>query len=224
MFCSQCGMQVEGRFCSNCGTALKAGSYQGAHPPDWSQETRYHVLLRQPEVRALIARHASLAKRPMTMEEFLAGFTEGAVSAVELGFVGSSIMTLTTGFIYKVVRRLTVGLGFKTGKTHAEFIQTPPAYAMVAVLCSLAQRGRPLQGVVQMDDGCLFEGFLPSTIGSPEGSLLISVRRKDEGAFVEATTEIRGQLVDWGKSCRCLDELFTDLHSIPLTFAPPAYN
>jgi hypothetical protein len=73
-----------------------------------------------------------------------------------------------------------------------------------------------------MDNGCLFEGFLPSTLGSPEGSLLVNVRRKDRGAFVEATTEIRGQLVDWGKSRRCLDELFTDLDNIPLTFAPPA--
>jgi len=44
-----------------------------------------------------------------------------------------------------------------------------------------------------------------------EGDLLVSVRRNGSQAEVTGATRINGQFYDWGKSNRCLDQLFTDL-------------
>ena len=65
--------------------------------------------------------------------------------------------------------------------------------------------------MTQAADGCLLEAALPSDLFSLEGDLLVSVRRVRELAEVDATTRIGGQMFDWGKSNRCLDQLFDDL-------------
>ncbi|MDY7095018.1 MAG: zinc ribbon domain-containing protein, partial [Acidobacteriota bacterium] len=81
-------------------------------------------------------------------------------------------------------------------------------------LCSLAQRGHPLQAVRQFEDGCLLIAKLPSDIWSFAGDLLVGVRKSGEGTHIEGATEIEGQAFDWGKSSRCLRTLFEDIQNI----------
>jgi hypothetical protein len=46
--------------------------------------------------------------------------------------------------------------------------------------------------------------------------VVVSVRRAaPAGTLVEAATNVPGQLYDWGKSQRCLDELFAEVAADP---------
>jgi hypothetical protein len=68
-----------------------------------------------------------------------------------------------------------------------------------------------LRSVTQAEDGCLLEAVLPSDLFALEGDLLVSVRRSGGLAEVRASARIGGQIFDWGKINRCLDQLFDDL-------------
>jgi hypothetical protein len=65
--------------------------------------------------------------------------------------------------------------------------------------------------VAQSADGCLLEAALPSDLFSLSGQLLVGVRRAAAATEVNAVTHIGGQFFDWGKSTRCIDQLFHDL-------------
>jgi len=65
--------------------------------------------------------------------------------------------------------------------------------------------------VAQEPDGCTFNASLPSDVFSLEGDLAVSVRRSGAHTEVGGVTRINGQFFDWGKSNRCLDQLFADL-------------
>jgi hypothetical protein len=49
---------------------------------------------------------------------------------------------------------------------------------------------------------------IPSDMFSLTGQLLVTIQKEPGGASVHADTRIEGQLFDWGKSTRCLDQLF----------------
>jgi hypothetical protein len=65
--------------------------------------------------------------------------------------------------------------------------------------------------VHQLSDGCIIKAALPSDVFALEGELIIGVSRQPGGTRIEARTEIAGQMFDWGKSGRCLEELFGEL-------------
>jgi hypothetical protein len=110
-----------------------------------------------------------------------------------------------------VAQPLYAKLGVKTGKQRAQHVPAPVGQVLVRALCSLARHGQTLRGVTQAADGCLLEATLPSDVFALEGDLMVSVRRAGSQAEVSGATRIPGQLFDWGKSHRCLDELFSDL-------------
>ncbi len=204
MFCSNCGAEAAGNFCSKCGTPLKdALQLSNAVAQDWLKEVRYETLIGIPEVRDMINRHASMTKKGLSGEEFLA-FCD---KVIPLGF---SLEKLGA-----VLQPIGAQLGIKTGKECSETLTSPPGSVIVAAICSLARHGQALQQVRQFDNGCLLEAKLPSDMWSWEGSLLVSVCKDGTGSRVEGATKIKGQLFDWGKSKRCLDILFADIKTIP---------
>lgn len=91
----------------------------------------------------------------------------------------------------------------------------PIGTAIVSALCSLARHGQVLQQVHQFEDGCLLESSLPSDMWSFAGTLYVTLRKTQSGTSVDCATHIEGQLFDWGKSNRCIDELFADIQSTP---------
>lgn len=204
MFCSNCGEELKGNFCSGCGAPAGGASNPPEHgPQDWSGEVRYEVLVRIPEVRDRIKKHASMSKKGLSGEELLAFFDK----VVPLGF---SLEKLGG-----VVQPISARLGVKTGKGLSETLPNPPGKVIVAALCSLDRRGQVLRQVQQYEDGCLLEAALPSDMWSFAGTLYISARKSEAGTHVEATTKIEGQLFDWGKSRRSLEALFSDLKASP---------
>lgn len=204
MFCSNCGAEASGNFCSKCGAPLRnvaAASAVVAH--DWSQEVRYESLIRIPEVRDLISRHATMAKKYLSGEEFLA-FVDKVIP------LGLSLEKLGA-----IVQPISAKLGIKTGKQCSETLSIAPGTVIVRAICSFARNGQILQRVQQFEDGCLLEVTIPSDMWSLEGALHVSVRKAGTGTCVEGTTKIQGQLFDWGKSRRCLETLFADLKATP---------
>jgi hypothetical protein len=81
MFCSQCGSEASGNFCSKCGAALAnpqaspaspGTSDANSHFDDWQGEVRYDVLMQRPEVREMLTRQAAAAPKPANTDGFLA--------------------------------------------------------------------------------------------------------------------------------------------------------
>jgi hypothetical protein len=204
MYCSNCGQKAAGNFCSGCGARLTPGSGAPIPPQDWKEEIRYQVLLQFPEVRDLIARHAAQGRKGMSGEQFLE-LCDKALDPV-LGFSVTKVAS--------IVAPVYARLGVRTGKKRTEVLPTPGGKALVAAVCSLARFGRPLKQVHQGEDGCVLEAGLPPDVWAWEGELVISIHRARTGTQVEAATQIPGQLFDWGKSKRCLNQLFEDLTSL----------
>jgi hypothetical protein len=208
MFCSECGKPAQGKFCCHCGSplALPIAAVEPAADlapielvPDWDHEIRYETILKFPGVRSKIERHASQAPKRMSGEKFLS--LADKVMQVGVPMEGMAV----------AAQALWSHLGIKTGKQRAQQVAAPAGQVLVRALCSLARHGQSLRCVTQADDGCLLEAALPSDLFSLEGDLLVSVRRAGKLAQVDATTHIAGQMMDWGKSNRALDQLFHDL-------------
>lgn len=201
MYCSECGQQVLSKFCTHCGTA--AGTVPSAAPaelvPDWDEEVSYAAILQFPGVRDEIERHAGLATRSLTGEQFLAL----ADKVVPLG--------VSLEGVAQVAQQLWTRLGVKTGKHRCQQVSSPFSRVLVRTLCSLARRGQSLRRVTQAADGCMLESALPSDLCSLQGELLVTLKKHGPGTEVRATAQIPGQIFDWGKSQRCLERLFGDL-------------
>jgi len=207
-YCSNCGAKVSGNFCSECGASLKSSDNSGITSKqysNWDKTTSYEELLSIQSVRDLIAHHATLSKRSMSGEEFL--------KSCDIAFVPLTGVSLS--MIGSIVQPIYAKLGMKTGKTRSASFNNPPGKILVALLCSLARNGRKVCRVQQGQDGCVIEAIIPSDLWSWEGNLVVSVQSKGDDTYVEAATVIKGQLYDWGKSNRCLEELFSDLSMTP---------
>lgn len=210
MFCSNCGAKARGNFCSACGEPLATAerprmveteteTETESDAGNWREETRYEALLRVPEVRERIDRHAAMAGKRFSAEEFLAICDKLVPLGVPMGKLAAPAQSLGAR------------LGIKTGKQRSEALDAPPGAVIVAVLRSFAQRGWPLRQTQQFDNGCRLEAAIPSDLRALEGFLQVDIRQEGPQTRVDATATIPGQWVDWGKCKACLATLFDDL-------------
>ena len=232
MYCSECGKSAQGKFCWNCGHSLSvapseaalsiataaillrgANSLAPAAAPqvveaaepvgDWETEVRYEALMRFPDVRASIERHAAQAPKRMSGDQFLQVAEKLMPNSAPLEKVAL------------MAQPIYASLGVGTGKEQTQVVDAPVGRVIVRVLCLLARRGQALRGVRQASDGCFFEAVLPSDFRSFEGDMLVTVRRREWKTEVTAATKIKGQFFDWGKSRRVLADFFADLQLDP---------
>ncbi len=230
MFCSDCGSKANGKFCWNCGAALHQPATAACDPlpieefledpdtdrvvllsdveirsadPDWSHEVRYEVLRKHLAVQKLIAHHAAMAPTRISGEKFL------QICAPLTGGVALDKVATVSQSLYS-------SMGIATGQSRSASIPRPVGSALVALLCSMARQGLTLKQVDQASDGCVIQAELPSDLWSLAGSLVITVQRAGQETTIEATTRIGGQWMDWGKSRRCLDRLFSDVETLPV--------
>lgn len=204
MFCTNCGTRRTGRFCAGCGKPFENADEAAIEFPaaDWRNEVRYAVLLYFPEVRARLADVPKCAKR-MSGEQWL--------DICDKAFKPLGGVSLST--VAAIAAPLNEWLGIKTGKTRSETIAAPTGQVIVDVLCAFARHGLSLEQVHQADAGCVLEAKIPSDLWSFEGRLVVTIERAGAATKIEAATNIPGQKYDWGKSNRCLDQLFGDLHA-----------
>jgi hypothetical protein len=207
MFCSDCGAKAGGNFCWSCGEPLRqlGPNEVPALPVDWTKITDYETLIRVPEVRERIARHAARAKKRLSGEQFLE-ICDKLVSPLSGGVSLAAIAALT--------QPLTERLGIKTGKTRSDRFQQPSGTMLTAVLCSLAQNGQELHHVEHSSNGCVILAGMPSDMWSLAGELVVAVRPESAATLIEAAATVKGQYYDWGKSRRALDQLFSDITTL----------
>lgn len=206
MYCSNCGANASGNFCSECGSRLGKQVEEAVDAIvliDWRHEIRYDVVLQAAEVRDLISQHAAQASKQISGEQFLELCDKLFSTPVSLSTVAS------------LVQPLFARLGIQTGKARAICFAAPCGVTLVAVLCSLARHRQSLKKVHQGQDGCVLEAVLRSDLRSLAGELFVSVQRSGAESQVQAATKIPGQYFDWGKSSQCLSQLFEDLASLP---------
>ncbi len=122
-------------------------------------------------------------------------------------------LPVALGPVMTIMQEVYGRLGVHTGKTRSELYHRPVGQVMVFALCALARGGYKLQDVRQASDGCMMIHEIPSDMFSLAGQLLVTIQRVPGGASVHADTHIEGQLYDWGKSKRCLDQLFNGIAS-----------
>lgn len=209
MFCSQCGVKACGKYCHQCGSPLHAAD-DGLvlpdeavvmDPVDWEQDARYEVIVRVGAVRAAIAHHAANAPKGVSGEAILALYDKVMSSPIPLESLAA------------VLQPLYESWGIRTGKERGGSIAAPIGRAIARTLCSFAKHGQTFQSAEQHDAGCVLTAELPSSVCSLTGKLTISLLGRGPQTQISATTVIPGQLYDWGKSNRCLEQLFNDLQS-----------
>jgi hypothetical protein len=207
MFCSQCGKKATGKFCWSCGNPLQSAA--SAEEPliatDWPKTFDYEALIRVPDVRERIARHAALAKTRLSGEQFL-DICDKLLSPVAGGVPLTAIAAIT--------QPLTEKLGMKTGCARSATFHELPGTMLVAILCSLAQNGHKLQTVTQASDGCVIDAQVPSDIWSLAAELRIALQPVEEGTLIDAAVTVKGQYFDWGKSRRAIDRIFSDITTL----------
>ncbi len=208
MFCTNCGEKATGRFCARCGTPVETHSsismWASDDGADWQDECRYQVLIHFPEVRDLIAKHGPPIHKGLTGEDILKicdAFTKPLTG-----------LPIPMSKLTAVVVPIYVRMGLQTSTSRKEFLQAPVGKMLVAAVCSLSRRSRPLKEVHQGENGCVIEATLPPGLRALEGQIVLSIERQDRGTLVDATAKIPGQKFDWGVSKKCIDEIFDDLH------------
>ncbi len=171
---------------------------------NFDQEWRYDELMKVPDVRRMIERHAGMARTAISAEQF----TRFADKILQ--------NPLPSDKLAAFAQPIFGSMGIRTGKDRTVTLDAPIGRAMVRVLCSLARHGQSLRGVQQGPDGCIFTAVLPSDPMSLEGDVSVTLRRRDaRSSDVTAAMKITGQLYDWGKCRRALDAFLADMQIDP---------
>jgi hypothetical protein len=171
---------------------------------NWDQEWRYEELMKVPEVRRIIERHASMARTAISAEQF-SKFADKVLQN-----------PIPSDKFAAFAQPIFGSMGIRTGKDRTTVIDAPIGRVMLRVLCSLARHGQSLRGVQQGPDGCTLTAVLPSDPMSLEGEVSVIVRRSDtRSTNLTAAMKIAGQLYDWGKCRRALDAFFADMQVEP---------
>jgi len=142
---------------------------------------------------------AADAETGMSGKEFLDTAARVVAEPLPLGAIGSG------------AARAYAALGVRTGKTRARTIDHPVGYSILGTLCFLGSKAMPISDVADAEGHCLIQAILPSSALSWEGRVMVSIEAAEGGSFVEASTKIPGQLMDWGRSTRLLRDLFEDV-------------
>jgi hypothetical protein len=172
---------------------------------NWRTTIDYERLIAESEVRNLVARYSAQHT--------------GGVSAEAILKLHDQFAPMLGGIKIESLANVVVPLfrqwGIGTGKSRKESIEAPAGHVLAGAICSLAYRGRKLQAVNQAQDGVMLVATLPSDAWSWEGTIAVGITNWHSCTDVEVTTKIGGQMFDWGKSTRCVEQVFADIRRFP---------
>lgn len=168
---------------------------------DWQLESAFDSISRVEFVKSAISHYAAGAIKVVSGESILAICSNVIQSPIPLEKL--------TG----VVQPLYASWGVRTGRERTECVHLPIGVVIASALCSLARHSQTIQNVEQHEQGCTLNAELPSSITALKGSICVRLERNGEVTLVNASTSIPGQIFDWGKSHRCLEQLIADLNA-----------
>ncbi len=202
MFCSECGLEVSGKFCSSCGTRVQLGA-EADCVFDWRQSCDFERITRVAEVHQRIEQAKSAADK--------------VSGTAMLGLIDVAISPLTGGLsslaITKAAQPLAAKLGFKTGKERRELAMLPPGEVLANLAVTLASIEHSITSVTFGGNHCHVQATLPPDLRAMELLLAVNVERAEQGTWIAATAVIEGQWYDWGACRSRLDRLFVGLRA-----------
>jgi hypothetical protein len=201
MRCSNCGSEVTGRFCSECGAQLVS---QGSI----ADFTSYRQIIADPRCREIIASYANQAKG-----EFL--------SANEFLNIAQTVMPVSVPMeaLGKISSKLGAAIGIKTTKARQMHLSYNFGHVLLVAICSLAKHCMKIQSVSEMQQSCTIEAVLPSSMWAWQGTIRLAIVVEDTGTKLIAETEVPGQMYDWGKSKRTIETLLSEISQLSETFS-----
>jgi hypothetical protein len=171
----------------------------------WRETVIATEVLHHDEVRQLVSGASGLHGHGMTAEEFF----KVAKPMMKAVSPGSELVPM------EAIAELSVGLGTRLGIKSGTEMRTvfahPPGRVIAAVLCSFASRGQNLSACEQGRDGCALSAKLPSSLFTWTGDILATLVRQPEGTVMVANITIPGQMYDWGKGKKVLEDLISDV-------------
>ncbi len=201
MYCSECGCEVNGKFCSNCGTRVQLGEVPEVF--DWRQSYDFERITQNAEVNQRVTQAKAGAGRDTS--SLLLDLID-AVASPMMGGISSLA-------IAKASQPLTAKLGFKTGKERREFVTLPPGEVLANLAVTLASIEHSITCVTFGDNHCHIRATLPPDLRAMEVRLSVNIDGAEQGMWITATAEAEGQWYDWGKCQSQLDRLFTGLRA-----------
>lgn len=209
MYCQNCGAVVTGNFCSNCGAKVIVPADAVINPPEpavVALENKYESLIKQPEVRNLIAKYAQQSPHTLSAQDFLqlADLAYKPIPGVSFSKLSEAVVPIFTK------------LGIHTGKSFEETISATTSDVIVKVLCSLAKNGYTLKTVDQATNGIIVHAEISSDFWTWGGDLLLVIEECQLDTKVKIDVKIKGQLYDWGKSKGVIDKIVNDINTIKI--------
>jgi hypothetical protein len=204
MYCSECGQQATGKFCSNCGSELARSGPLESERFDWRESFDYERIIQVSEVRRRMEQAKESSRRKVSSSKLL-----GLVDAAAAPLMGG----LSSVALAKIAQPLAARIGLKTGKDRQELVTLPPGEALANLAVSMASVEHTIVRVDFDRDQCQIEATLPADLRAMESRLTIELRRAERGTLAAASAMIEGQWYDWGKCQSNLDYLFTALRA-----------
>lgn len=198
MFCSDCGAQATGKYCSQCGHPLQPGSDIVTAELDWQHSIDYATVSREPSVVAELQQAESRSKKRLQGESLLE-LVDTLASPLTYG--------LTTRTAAKVLTPITSALGFRVQRTREEQFNVPVGRVLARVLIALAERGQKINHVHQQPEACELTAEMPPDLCSYDGTLQIVITATAHGANVRMAAVVEGQWYDWGKCDRRISDV-----------------
>ncbi len=203
MFCHECGLRVNGKFCSGCGTRVQLDPEVNCDVFDWHQSCDFERITRVAEVRQRVEQAKSAA------DTVTGPLMLGLIDAAASPWMGG----LSSLAIAKVAQPMTAKLGFKTEKERREFVMLPPGQVLANLAVTLASIEHSITVVTFGDNDCHIQATLPPDLRAMELRLAVDVERAEQGAWIAATAAVEGQWYDWGKCQSRLERLFNGLRA-----------
>lgn len=179
---------------------------------DWVLSIDYETVLHAAVPRERIAMATRRVKAGIGGEDLLKLFDKVSPYGIPLAKINNAVLPL-----YEK-------LGIKTGQQVSMSFIAPAGHVMLAVLCTLAERGLGISDVQQASSHCTLVAEVPLGFITNRGRLIISLQSQPAGQIdLAIATEILGQMWDWGRSKRLSDELVTaikrELNTIAMSAA-----
>jgi hypothetical protein len=148
-----------------------------------------------------------LAADAPKMEAVKSGMSEKEVADLLAPIAGLSTALLQLSF--KTGEALGETLGIKSGKKVEKVFSYPYVSVVRALVLALGSLKHQITALFDTPRGCAIEAKLPTDIFSLGGSLFFEIVEEGTSQVrIIGSSEIRGQMFDWGKGKRALRGVF----------------